>query len=87
MRVDVLVVPNARRSEIVGIHGDRIKVRLASPPEKNKANKALIALFATTFGIRRVEIVAGRTNRWKTVELVGASVDQVEAVIRESESA
>ncbi|MGI9667971.1 MAG: DUF167 domain-containing protein [Acidimicrobiia bacterium] len=80
--IDVLVVPNARRSEVVGRHGDRIKVRLASPPERNKANDELLTLLKRTFGVRTARITAGRTHRWKTIEMEGTTVEGVTTVIR-----
>ena len=75
--IDVLVVPNASSSEVVGMHGDRIKVRIACPPERGRANTELIATVKSRFGVRRAEVTAGRTTRWKTVELIGADVDRV----------
>jgi len=69
--VDVLVVPNASRSEVVGLHGGRLKVRVASPPERLKANAAVVALLCEVVGVRRGEVVAGRTGRHKTIELIG----------------
>jgi hypothetical protein len=77
--IDVLVVPNASRSELVGLLGSRVKVRVASPPEKLKANATLIALMRSVFGVRKVHITSGRTTRFKTVELIGADL---EAVVR-----
>ena len=79
--VAVLVVPNARRSEVVGLHGDRIKIRLASPPEKNRANAELERLIAGTCGVRRAEVVAGRTSRSKTVRVRGVDVDEAVACL------
>lgn len=80
--VDVLVQPNAHRSEVVGIHGDRIKVRVSAPPERLKANTAVVSLLTETVGVRKGQVVAGRTTRAKTVELLGATVEgAVEALI------
>jgi len=75
--VDLLVVPNARTSEVVGIHGNRVKIRVTSSPEKLKANAAVVDLVCSTFGVRRAEIVAGRTSRFKTIELIGADTEDV----------
>lgn len=72
--VDVLVQPNASRSEIVGIHGDRIKVRITETPERLRANAAVIELLCGAVGVRRGEIVAGGTSRHKCVELLGADI-------------
>jgi uncharacterized protein (TIGR00251 family) len=75
--VDVLVVPNASRAMIVGIHGDRVKVKIAAPPEKGRANAAVLDLLTDATGARTASVVAGRTTRFKTVVLGGASIDAV----------
>jgi uncharacterized protein (TIGR00251 family) len=77
VEVDLLVVPNASRSSVVGGHGDRIKVRVTGPPEKNKANAAVIELLAEVTGARRVTVTRGRTGRHKTVFMAGVTVGSV----------
>jgi len=69
----------ASRSEIVGMHGDAIKIRLTSPPVDDAANDELIALLARKLGLQRsaVRIVSGARARSKVVEVVGASIDRV----------
>lgn len=79
MVVDVLVVPNASRAEVVGLHGGRVKVKVASPPERNKANAAVVDLLCRVVGVRRAEVIAGRTTRFKTVLLPGVDVAEVVA--------
>jgi uncharacterized protein (TIGR00251 family) len=37
----VRVVPRSRRDQVAGLYGDAIKIRLAAPPERGKANRAL----------------------------------------------
>jgi len=65
------IQPGASRSEWVGIQADAIKVRIAAPPEKGKANKELIKLIAKTFGVSKsqVELVSGDTQRHKRVRI------------------
>ncbi len=75
--VDVLVVPNASRTDIVGVHGDRIKVRVSQAPEKGRANRAVEKLLARATGAGRAEVVSGDTSRSKTVELWGVEESTV----------
>ena len=75
--VDVLVVPSASRSRIVGLHGDRVKVRISAPPEKGKANKELVSLVIAVTGAHRATVVSGELSRRKTLELTGADVAAV----------
>jgi hypothetical protein len=77
VEVDVLVVPNASSASVVGIHGDRVKIRVTSPPEKNKANAAVMDLMRQVTGVRRAEVIRGRTGRHKTVLLIGTTADVV----------
>jgi len=77
VEVDLLVVPNASRSTVVGVHGDRVKIRVASPPNKNEANAAVIDLLKGATGARRIEITRGRTGRHKTVLVRGVSRESV----------
>lgn len=79
--VDVLVQPNARSAEVVGRHGDRIKVRVTAAPERLAANKAVVDLICAVCGVRKASIIAGRTTRYKTVELVDADVETVRTVL------
>lgn len=82
IRILVKAVPGAKRDEIVGRLGDRLKVRVSAPPEGGKANEAICALIATALGIkaRDVRIVAGLSRAEKTVEIDGANADAVESL-------
>ena len=79
--MDVLVVPNASRSQVVGLLGDRVKVKVASPPEKGMANQAVIDTVRSATGVKRITVVAGRTTRFKTLELKDASLATVEVAL------
>jgi uncharacterized protein (TIGR00251 family) len=70
-RLDVHVIPNASRNEIVGRQGNVLKIKLQAVPEGGKANKALCAFLAREFGCRKreVRIVSGEKSRMKVVEL------------------
>ena len=63
--------PGAKKTAMVGLHGDRLKVRLAAPPVDGKANKVLIAWAAKTFGVSRsaVRLIRGQSSRQKTLLL------------------
>lgn len=71
------VVPGASRSEIAGTLGDRLKVRVAAPAEKGRANRAVVALLREWLGVRQVEIVAGHASADKTARVEGlAGLDE-----------
>ncbi len=77
--IAVQVIPRARRSEVVGLHGDALKIRLAAPPVGGAANEALAAFLAEALGIRRREVVlvSGEHSRRKLLRIQGVSADEV----------
>ena len=56
------VVPGAQRTQVVGLYGDRLKVRLAAPPEKGAANRELIDFLARSLNLPKssLKLTAGR---------------------------
>ncbi len=65
------VIPGASRSVIVGVLGDRLKMKVAAPPEDGKANKAVIALISEWLGTDSVEIISGHAHPEKVVRVHG----------------
>ena len=69
------VQPGAKRTEVVGIHGDgaaaRLKIRLGAPPVEGKANAELLRFLAAAFGVaqRAVLLLRGEASRQKTVQV------------------
>lgn len=79
-RLRCRVAPGAPVSAVVGRHGDAWKLRVAAPPERGKANEAVVGLLADTLGLARpaVRVVGGATARDKVVEVDGLSLDEAE---------
>ena len=77
--LDIHVQPRARTTEVVGWHGDAIKVRVAAPPVDGAANDALVLFLAEQLGVARsaVTVVGGATGRRKRVEIVGIDRERV----------
>ena len=71
------VQPGAKRSEISGLHGEALKLRLAAPPVEGRANEALLKLIAELFGVplRQVELRQGGQSRHKVVAVTGSTID------------
>lgn len=80
-RIAIHVQPGAKRSEVVGRHGDAWKLRVASPPVDGKANDAVVSLLSDVLAVakRDVTILHGHTGRRKLVEISGLSPADVEA--------
>ena len=64
--------PGAKRTEVVGVHGSALKIRLAAPAVEGRANDALIVFLATSFDVprRNVTLIRGEAGRRKTVRIV-----------------
>ena len=79
IRFTVRVQPRASRTEIVGAHGDALKVRLSSPPVDGAANEELVAMLAKALGVGRgaIAIVTGTSARSKVVEVEGVDAERV----------
>jgi uncharacterized protein (TIGR00251 family) len=75
------VVPNASRDEVVGPHDDRLKVRIAAPPEGGRANRKVAHLIASTCGARRGVVLDGVTGRRKTVLVEGVGLAEAEQAL------
>jgi len=67
--IHVHAQPGAKRTEIAGLYGDSLKLRLASPPVDGKANECLIEYLAQRLGVKKgqVSIIRGVSSRRKTV--------------------
>lgn len=70
------VQPGAKRTEIAGLHGEALKIRLAAPPIEGRANEALLRFIADTFDVplRQVELKQGGQSRHKVVMVTGSKV-------------
>lgn len=70
------IQPGAKRSEVAGLHGDALKIRLAAPPIEGRANEALLRFVADSFGVplRQVELLRGAQSRHKTVRVGGSGI-------------
>ncbi len=77
VRVVVWAVPGARRTEVVGPHGDAIRIRVAARPEAGKANRALARFLRDVTGATAVTLEHGAGSRRKTYLLEGVGVERV----------
>lgn len=77
--IAIKVIPNASNDQIAGFIGDRLKIRVAAPPESGKANRSVCKLLAKALGVRSkdVAVIAGHTNPLKTVAVHGVSIETV----------
>jgi uncharacterized protein (TIGR00251 family) len=88
LTIHVQAQPGAKRTEVVGLYGDCVKVRLASPPVDGKANECLIEFLAQRLGVKRaqVTILRGTSSRRKSV-FVAATGLQPDALLEKKAEA
>ena len=77
-RLRIRVSPGARKTEVVGRHGEAWKVRIAAPPERGRANDAVLKLLADRLRVPLAELtlVSGASARDKVVELHGLDAEE-----------
>jgi uncharacterized protein len=79
--IDIHVQPGARKTEVVGLYGEAIKIKVAATPERGIANDALVDFIAEKLGMAKhaVKLVRGRTGRNKTIAVEGMTVEEIRA--------
>ena len=77
-RFAVHVQPRAKRTEVTGMHGAAVKIRLAALPVDGAANEALRRFVAERLCVPRaaVRVVAGLSSRDKWIEVDGLSAEE-----------
>ena len=75
----VQVQPRASRDEVVGTHGEALKIRIAAPPVAGAANKQLLKFLAKKLKVARsqVNITSGTAARAKSITIEGVSAAEV----------
>jgi len=73
MRIYVKVMPHSGRNEIRQIAKNDYKAWVTAPPEKGKANQALISLLADFFQVAKsqIKITGGKTASRKIIDVLG----------------
>jgi uncharacterized protein (TIGR00251 family) len=77
--------PGAKRTAIAGVYGEgqaaQLKIAVQAPPLEGRANAALAAFLAETFGLAKnaVELMAGESSRSKVFLLRGIGLEEAEA--------
>ncbi|NJN97126.1 MAG: DUF167 domain-containing protein [Anaerolineales bacterium] len=76
----VHIVPKSVKNEVVGKHGDALKIKLITTTVGGIANDTLINFLAQKLDIERekVEIAAGLSSAEKMVVVVGLTPTEVE---------
>ena len=81
----VRVKPSASNDEIVSVEGRTLSVRVKAPPEKGKANSALIELLSEALRLpkRSLTIVRGERSREKWIEVSDIDAEELDRRLKE----
>lgn len=81
--LSVKAQPGARKDEIAGEWADSIKVRVTAPPEKGKANEAIVRLLAEKLGLKKsaIKVISGETSRDKRILIQGISYLELKTLL------
>ena len=79
VRLEVHAKPRAKKSRVVGVHGEALSVSLAAPPVDGAANDEVVRFLADLFGVPRakVTLVRGASARVKLLEVAGTTVSAI----------
>jgi len=80
----VWVTPGAPRSEVAGVAGGRLRLRLAAPALEGRANAELVRLVAETLGVprRQIDLATGATGRRKLLRVRGVTLEEARRRLR-----
>ncbi len=72
-RLRLRVRPGARRDALVGAHGDALKIAVSAPPERGRANQAVLELLARRLDLpaSRLRLVSGERSPDKALVVEG----------------
>ena len=85
--LSVRVQPGAKKTAILGVYGEgehaALKIAVQAPPIEGRANEALIAFLAKTFGIPKssVELLSGESSRSKVFLLKDVGRESIETAL------
>ena len=73
------VVPGSSKTAVCGLLGEMVKIKVAAPAEKGKANQGLIEFLAKKLGVKKgaISIIAGQANPIKQMQVLGVSSDSL----------
>jgi uncharacterized protein (TIGR00251 family) len=69
VRIAVQITPNAKKTEVIGVLGDALKLKLQAQPIEGRTNEALVRFLAQALAVPKsaVSITHGLTSKRKLV--------------------
>jgi len=81
--IDIHVIPQGKKNEIIGLYNDRLKIKIDAPPVDGKANECLLRFLSEVLNLKRsnLELIKGETSRQKQVKVQNLSPEIIEMLI------
>ena len=78
------IVPASSRTAIAGLLDGMVKIKVAAPPEKGKANQLLLSFLAKQLGVKTkaLRIISGQSSPVKQIKIAGISTQTVQEKLR-----
>lgn len=73
------IIPGSSKTTLAGILGGMLKIKIAAPAEKGKANKAVIDFLSEKIGVKKnnIAIISGLSSPVKQIRISGVSADEL----------
>ena len=86
VEIHIYIQPRASKNEVVGLHGEALKIRIAAPPVDGQANSELYRFLARQLGIpqHNVQVISGAGSRQKRVFIKGKTLTEIRACLSKS---
>jgi uncharacterized protein (TIGR00251 family) len=71
------IIPGSSKTALCGLFDGMLKIKVAAPPQKGKANQCLVEFLARQLSVKKnaVRIVSGQTTRIKRLHILGVSAE------------
>lgn len=86
VEIRIHLQPRASNTEIVGLYGEAVKIRVAAPPVDGRANGELCRFLARQLGVPQesVQVISGVSSRQKRVFIRGRTLTEIGASLTKS---
>jgi hypothetical protein len=82
------IIPGSSKTALCGLFDGMLKIKVAAPPQKGKANQCLVEFLARQLSVKKnaVLIVSGQTARIKRLHILGVSAETLSIKLNLNES-
>jgi uncharacterized protein (TIGR00251 family) len=83
IRFRVKVVPGSSQTVLAGTIAGMLKIKVAAPPEKGRANQCLTDYLSRLLGIRKnqVKILSGTSSPIKQLQIEGVALENIRKIL------